>query len=1029
MFITLQQVKRFAPLRISSLILTITLLIFYGVGIGSMAYAQTTFQKTFGGNDLDYASSVQQTTDGGYIITGYTSSFGVFGDVYIIKTNSLGDTLWTKTYGNSGWDAGEWIEQTSDGGYIATGFRDVWNGVTYLFKLDSLGDTLWTRAYQASTASGDLGCYVQETTDGGFVMVGVIPPWPSPGAVMLRRTNSNGGLLWTKIYGNVQLTANQFIEHEKVLEQTSDGGYIITGNTTDTFGNQDICLIKTDSSGNILWTKSYGGGNTEVSRSISLTTDQGYIIAGVTTSFGAGGEDVYLIRADSSGSVLWTKTYGGAGDDAAYSVRQTVNGGYIIAGITNSFGFGNDDVYVINTDASGNLLWSKTYGGTGAELAYSIQNTNDGGYIIAGSTKSFGAGNEDVYLIKMDSTGNAGCNYQIILNTIVGSPATSIGTPAITVVSLSDSVLNRVTIVSSTPTQVSGFYSVMITDSANVLCANDSSGFATVTAGCGTPPYSYLWNDQGAQTNSTATGLPAGTYQVIVTDSSGLTDLVTVTIGQPTALSITITNTVNVVCNGDSTGSTIVSTTGGTPTYSYLWNDPFSQTDSMAIGLPAGTYTVVVTDSNGCSAIDSVTITEPLATFDSASTTICSNDSVFLQGEYQNTAGIYYDTLLSASNCDSVIATTVMVNTSYVINTADKTICDGDSTLIFGVYQSIAGTYYDSLTTINSCDSIISATLYINPTYNINTGDINICSGDSVQVFGVYYKTAGTYYDSSTTVIGCDSITITTLIVNQTYDVNTPDVTICDGDSMLIFSIYRETAGTYYDSLNTINGCDSIISAIVYVDPAYSIGDSVVTICDGDSTSIYGTFRSASGTYYDSLITDDGCDSVYWTVLAVNPLPLVSFSGLDSIYCSMDAAVALTGVPDSGTFNGMGVANNYFYPTTGVNTYVVTYSYTDSLGCSGSYSQSVIVEFCVGIDANIYSDLIKVLPNPTTGLITVTGLAAERARITVYNVLGELVYDEELMNRQIDLSHLPGGVYMIYATQGETAHRKRIIKL
>ncbi|PCH99299.1 MAG: hypothetical protein COB85_00225 [Bacteroidetes bacterium] len=582
---------------------------------------------------------------------------------------------------------------------------------------------------------------------------------------------------------------------------------------------------------------------------------------------------------------------------------------------------------------------------------------------------------------------------------------------------------------------MSGFYSIMITDSANVLCANDSSGFATVTAGCGTPPYSYLWNDQAAQTNSTATGLPVGTYQVIVTDSSGLTDSVTVTITQPTVLSVTLTNSVNVVCEGDSTGSATLGTTGGMPPYLYLWNDPASQTNSMAIGLPAGTYIGAVTDSNGCGAMDSMTITEPLAIFDSASTTICSNDSIFLQGEYQNTAGIYIDTLLSANNCDSVIATTLMVNASYTINTADKTICDGDSTLIYAVYQSMAGTYYDSLTAINGCDSIITTILYVNPTYNISTGDINICSGDSVQIFGGYYKTTGTYYDSSTTVMGCDSITITSLIVNQNYDVNTPDVTICDGDSMLIFSIYRKTAGTFTDSLNTINGCDSIISTTLYVDTAYSIGDSTITICDGDSTSIYGAFRSVSGTYYDSLVTNDGCDSVYWTVLAVNSLPLVNFSGLDSIYCSTDAAVALTGVPDSGTFSGMGVANSYFYPTTGVNTYMVTYSYTDSLGCSGSSSKTVSVQFCLGIDDNIYSSLIKVYPNPNTGQFTLELDLPEEAWLNVklYHFTGQLIYSKEIGNvtgsytQQMGLSKYSKGLYYLQVLTDNTMITQKII--
>ncbi|MEO0049813.1 MAG: hypothetical protein ABIK42_01550, partial [candidate division WOR-3 bacterium] len=180
-----------------------------------------------------------------------------------------------------------------------------------------------------------------------------------------------------------------------------DGGYIIAGGT-----EYDVYLIKTDANGNLLWERTFGGENDDWGCSVQQTSDGGYIIAGFTMSFGAGDWDVYLIKTDGNGNLLWERTFGGENDDRGYSVQQTSDEGYIIAGYTWSFGAGRADVYLIKTDDNGNPLWQKTFGGSSWDDGFSIQQTLDGGFIIAGSTGSFGAGNCDVYLIKTDSEGN-----------------------------------------------------------------------------------------------------------------------------------------------------------------------------------------------------------------------------------------------------------------------------------------------------------------------------------------------------------------------------------------------------------------------------------------------------------------------------------------------------------------------------------------------------------------------------------------------------------------------------------------------
>jgi hypothetical protein len=154
-----------------------------------------------------------------------------------------------------------------------------------------------------------------------------------------------------------------------------------------------------------IFTKTFGGENTDAALSVQQTADGGYIIAGDTESFGAGGWDAYLVKIDGEGNEVWYQTFGGEAHDTAYSVQQTADGGYIIAGDTESFGAGGLDIYVIKTDGAGNEEWSQTFGGVGSDVALSVQQTTDGGYIIAGDTESFGAGT-DAYLVKTDGEGN-----------------------------------------------------------------------------------------------------------------------------------------------------------------------------------------------------------------------------------------------------------------------------------------------------------------------------------------------------------------------------------------------------------------------------------------------------------------------------------------------------------------------------------------------------------------------------------------------------------------------------------------------
>jgi uncharacterized delta-60 repeat protein len=381
--------------------LTVLFVIAWSAASLAQPNPDTLWTRTYGGNEDEMAYSIQQTADGGYIVAGYTTSFGAGGaDFYVVKTNPLGDTLWTRTYGGDRGDYAYSVQQTTDGGYVVTGYTESFGAGyedSYLVKTNSQGDTLWTGIYGGNSNDGARS--VQETADGGYIMAGYTQSFGAGGYdFYIVKTNSQGDTLWTRTYGG------SGDDEAQSVQQTADGGYVMAGYTrsfgggTPTYAN--FYLVKTNSQGDTLWTHTYGGNNDDLTFSAQQTADGGYIAVGITTSFGVGYQDFYLVKTNNQGDTLWTRTYGGSGHDVASFVQQTADGGYIVAGITTSFGAGWDDFYLVKANPLGDLLWMHTYGGSSSDLAWSVDETIDGGYIVAGLTESFGGGLSDFYLVK-----------------------------------------------------------------------------------------------------------------------------------------------------------------------------------------------------------------------------------------------------------------------------------------------------------------------------------------------------------------------------------------------------------------------------------------------------------------------------------------------------------------------------------------------------------------------------------------------------------------------------------------------------
>lgn len=384
--------------------------------------------KTYDLNRYDGASSVQQTSDGGYIIVGVTVDSINRDDIWLIKTDAQGNKIWDKTFGGEKSDLAHKVRQTSDGGYIiightysySVGLRDIW-----LIKTDKDGNKMWDKTF--GDVNYDLGFDVKQTADSGYIIAGetYIPGSPSvpfEGYALLIKTDEFGNLEWESTYSDIDIDG---AAHSVV--QTLDGSYVVLGQiATADNENVDVWLFKTNSDGELLWEKTFIEDALGAGSSVQLTNDGGYILTGITSlnsnvilaPYQTGkiqpyGEDIvvniFLIKTDSNGELLWEKTYGGDYFDVGYEVQQTNDGGYIIIGFTGNEDLVGGDGLLIKTDSDGEKEWSKTYGGIiSTELIGSGQQTMDGGYILAGYKQS--VFNSDIWLIKTDSNGNVARN-------------------------------------------------------------------------------------------------------------------------------------------------------------------------------------------------------------------------------------------------------------------------------------------------------------------------------------------------------------------------------------------------------------------------------------------------------------------------------------------------------------------------------------------------------------------------------------------------------------------------------------------
>jgi len=399
------------------------------------------WERNYGGSEWEHAKAIVQTSDGGFIVAGFTRSIDGdvtlnhgFADIWIVKLGNTGTIQWQSSIGGSEDDYANSIAQTSDGGFVVAGYSESADGdVTnnhgtrdfWIVKLDTIGAIQWQISLGGS--DHDDANSIAQTSDGGYIVAGSTQSangdvTNSLGGIdyWIVKLDSTGTILWQRTFGGSSG------EVALSIIQTLDEGYIVAGyshsmdgDLTNNHGNGDAWIVKLDDTGTIQWQNSYGGSFADRAQSITQTSDGGFVFAGfsgsidgdVTVNQGAG--DYWIVKLNSAGTIEWERSYGGSTGEIVRSLAQTSEGGYIVAGYSSSTdgdvtnNHGGLDYWVLKMDDMGSIEWQNSYGGSADEFVESIIQTNDGGYIIAGSSRSIDGdvtnnyGVQDLWIVKL----------------------------------------------------------------------------------------------------------------------------------------------------------------------------------------------------------------------------------------------------------------------------------------------------------------------------------------------------------------------------------------------------------------------------------------------------------------------------------------------------------------------------------------------------------------------------------------------------------------------------------------------------
>ena len=775
------------------------------------------------------------------------------------------------------------------------------------------------------------------------------------------------------------------------------------------FGKEGF-VSRLNSGGIWMWVRGAIGGWDE--RVLGLCTDKlnGFIYATGTSwtyppTFGScnsvspgSADEIFVGKFDINGNCLWEIGAGSDGDDHGYDLVTDKQGNIFLTGFYgNHYGSGspaifgsissplppgNDSMaFVTKISPDGTFQWVKAFGAIDGERDNRIAVDTAGNvYVVGGfhGTKQFGSqtvvsnGETDIFVVKFDNNGN-----QVWVQT-TGS-------------SLDDRA-NAVTVDYFNNIFITGeFRDMVVFGSDTINNYGGPSGRDIFVAKMRTDG-TWAWAKRAGSTGGEERG------NSIVANEKGNIFLT----GQFTDTakfgnSITLVNSTNspdiFVAAIDTLGKwkwalqaggiydergTGITCDSCNIFISGYYRD-FASFGNVNLNSNGGRDAFVASITNAC--FEYCTVPIVIASADS----ICEGDSIILGGKYQSTEGIYYDTLIAGSGCDSILATTLTIIPGDTVTTA-VAICDGDSIFLLGNYQHMAGIYYDAFSSGNGCINILAITLIVK-SIAIFADSFALCYGDSIFIHGNYVNAAGIYYDTLTASNGCDSIISTTLTVNPTV-FETTFAAICNGDSIFLAGNYQNTAGIYYDTLASVNGCDSIISTTLTINSAVAAA-LIADICNGDSILLQGKYQIVGGNYSDTLTTANGCDSIIETTLIVNS----------------NASASATAT----IFNGDSIFLQGKYQTVEGNYYDTL---TAANGCDSIIKTALTVSESSVFVPNIFT------PNGDgkNDVFKITGIAISDFKIEIFNRWGIKVFETADKNKSWDGKDLQGqkvdsGVY------------------
>jgi len=996
----------------------------------SHTYSQNVFQKTYGGTNLDYGDHIKYTTDGGFVVTGTTTSFGTGAsgigtnnprDLYISKANILGVTTWTKELGSANTrQEGKILTIAADGGYLVGGrtfestsdANDSWligkyNTTGTLLNQYVLGKNSVTSP--TSVSWDDEVFAIQETPIPNLVaMFGLTMNYREP-------NNKEN----TFVIYNVATGATSTTRHigDTIAVSVDDAGkdfctdafpysYTLLAETgVGPSGTMDFAAIHLDVSYNLVNYRTFGGTGTDVATSINKTSDGGYLLAGWSNSPGsAGGNDFLVIKTDINFNITWSRMIGGTGDELLFQTEQTSDGGYILIGQTNSFGFGSNDMFVVKLNSAGNLSWAKCYGGSGADDGKSVSLRPDGGFYFTGSCNepiSPAGQNQDIYVVAANSNGySGGCHETNVTPTVTNSPSlasTTVGLSQIT------TALQTITQPQTETTVAANITCKCENIAPNKeiigdieVCRNSSSQYYINRI----PGYTnYSWSISGATfspapaaTDTMVNVNFTNTNATIIVSTAGtgcsdfIIDTITITVDN---ISTAITTPDSMLCIGDNTTLTSNTSNAQGGITGWVWNpsgpnNPVNPLTTPPVG--SNNYTVTVTDGWGCTATDNITI----QVFNYPVVNIGPNDTVCNGGPVPLNA-----TTAGGSYVWSTTATTPTIN------------------------APTSGIYWVDVTT-NGCttrDSIILG-ISTNPTVTI-TGDDSLCIGQSTILTANPAGGSGTYnfvwapgggtsasINPSPTINTIYTVTVTTnfgctttgtrLVNVFNYPVVNlgPDSNVCNGvvpfitldaqnaGSMFNWSttantqtVNASTSGIYWVDVTT-NGCltrDSVNINFGSTPTSNYTGNT--TICIGTPTTMYGngsggtaplTYTWSQGpTTADSIvlnpttttpysvITSDvaGCSDTAFFTITVNLYPIVNL-GDDTTGCNNDPITLIAPATSGTTLWSTGAnTNSISFPTAGTAWVDITEN-----GCTTR--DSIIVSYYPLPSVNLGSDAV-----------------------------------------------------------------------